>query len=291
MDSEEATKDEKSIIKEYEIHNEEFEEAEENYESSDEDNENVSEYSATLSKEDNYEKNIFENNDNNNDEDYTSQDNMSEGTTEDTNVQDEDSKEAKSTDLRRRLTRATRQIEQLNPQWRGKICHQIEREHIRSNKHNNNINKEVERTKQSREEVARELEYSHSIMCQSTTKKNGRTIEYSHKQGLLIARFMNDFQERVTIAGYSYAQQFLLKKGLKVFEDRGNQALRKELDQLYRWDCFTPVSIGDMTVEERRKAQIALMFLTEKRDRSVKGRILYNGEPTRERICKSYSSH
>ena len=51
--SEEATKDEKSIIEEYEIHNEEFEEEEENYESSDEENENVSEYSEASSKEDN----------------------------------------------------------------------------------------------------------------------------------------------------------------------------------------------------------------------------------------------
>ena len=67
--SEEATKDEQSIIKEYKIHNEKFEEVEENYKSSDEENENVSEYSAASSKEDNYEQNIIENNKNNNDND------------------------------------------------------------------------------------------------------------------------------------------------------------------------------------------------------------------------------
>ena len=37
-----------------------------------------------------------------------------------------------------------------------------------------------------------------------------------------------------------------------------------------------------MTIAERKKAQVALMFLTEKRDESVKGRMVYNGKPTRE---------
>ena len=151
--SEEATNETKSIIKEYEILNEEFEEVEEKYESSDEENENVSEYSAASSKEDNYEQNIIENDesnndndndDNDNDKDYTSQDNMNEGTTKDNDVQEEEYKEVEFIDLRRRSTRATRQVERLNPQWRGKVYHQIKREHTKSNKHDNNINKEVE---------------------------------------------------------------------------------------------------------------------------------------------------
>jgi hypothetical protein len=37
-----------------------------------------------------------------------------------------------------------------------------------------------------------------------------------------------------------------------------------------------------MRPSECKKAQIALMFLTEKRDKSVKGRMEYNGKPTRE---------
>ena len=44
---------------------------------------------------------------------------------------------------------------------------------------------------------------------------------------------MNDFQEGVIIKGYSYAQQFMLNKGLKVFGKRGKEASIKELDQLY----------------------------------------------------------
>jgi hypothetical protein len=40
----------------------------------------------------------------------------------------------------------------------------------------------------------------------------------------------------------------------------------KEMDQLHRGSCFTPASIKKMTQAERRKAQVALMFLGEKRD-------------------------
>jgi hypothetical protein len=37
-----------------------------------------------------------------------------------------------------------------------------------------------------------------------------------------------------------------------------------------------------MKPSKRKKAQNALMFLTEKRNKSVKGRMVYNGKPTRE---------
>jgi hypothetical protein len=37
-----------------------------------------------------------------------------------------------------------------------------------------------------------------------------------------------------------------------------------------------------MKPSERKKAQMALVFLMEKRDKSVKGRMVYNGKPTRE---------
>jgi hypothetical protein len=41
-----------------------------------------------------------------------------------------------------------------------------------------------------------------------------------------------------------------------------------------------------MKPSEREKAQMALMFLTEKRDKSIKGRMVYNGKPTREWLLR-----
>ena len=50
------------------------------------------------------------------------------------------------------------------------------------------------------------------------------------------------------------------------------------------------MNIAELTPEERRKAVEALMFLTEKRDGSIKGRMVYNGKPTREWLSREDSA-
>jgi hypothetical protein len=67
---------------------------------------------------------------------------------------------------------------------------------------------------------------------------------------------------------------------MKKFGDKGAQAATKELDQLHQRNCFTPIDVSTMTPSEKKKAQQALMFLTEKQDRTVKGQMVYNGKPT-----------
>jgi hypothetical protein len=69
---------------------------------------------------------------------------------------------------------------------------------------------------------------------------------------------------------------------LKVFGNKGHEASMKEIDQLHKRMCSAPLKVKEMKPSKRKKAQIALMFLTEKRDKSVKGRMVYNGKPTRE---------
>eukprot|EP00980_Cylindrotheca_fusiformis_P022076 scaffold8970_cov88-Cylindrotheca_fusiformis.AAC.1 len=58
------------------------------------------------------------------------------------------------------------------------------------------------------------------------------------------------------------------------------------MDQLYKRNCFEPVSVKDMKPSEKRKAMEALMFLTEKRDGTIKGRMVYNGKPTRDWLSR-----
>ena len=62
------------------------------------------------------------------------------------------------------------------------------------------------------------------------------------------------------------------------------------MDQLHQRNCFTPVSIAEMTPQERHKVQEALMFLTEKHDASIKGRMVYNGKPTHEWLSREDSA-
>jgi hypothetical protein len=42
----------------------------------------------------------------------------------------------------------------------------------------------------------------------------------------------------------------------------------KEIDQLHKRKCFAPLKVKEMKPSERKKAQIALMFLTEKWDKA-----------------------
>ena len=45
-----------------------------------------------------------------------------------------------------------------------------------------------------------------------------------------------------------------------------------------------------MTKAERKKAQVALTYLTEKQSRDIKGRTVYNGKPMREWLSKQDSA-
>ena len=75
--------------------------------------------------------------------------------------------------------------------------------------------------------------------------------EYNPQLAMVIARCMADINGKVTVHGASYAQQYILQKGLKKFKKRGSDAAIKELDQLHKRNCFTPVEIASLTKEER----------------------------------------
>jgi len=73
---------------------------------------------------------------------------------------------------------------------------------------------------------------------------------------------------------------------LKKFGEKGSEAASKELDQLHQRNCFTPIDVQDLSPSEKQKAMNSLMFLIEKRDGTVKGRMVYNGKPTQEWLSK-----
>lgn len=95
---------------------------------------------------------------------------------------------------------------------------------------------------------------------------------------------------KVTTMGASFMQQYIRQKEMKVFKEKRSTACLKEMDQLHCQNCFTPILIATMTPNERKKAVEALMFLTEKRDKTVKARMVYNGKPTREWLSREDSA-
>ena len=106
----------------------------------------------------------------------------------------------------------------------------------------------------------------------------------------VIASIIVDINSRATADGASFAQQHILQKGLKIFGERGAQASKKEMTQLHERNCFTPIDPNELTPDEKKKAQQALMFLAEKRDGTIKGRLVYDGSNTREWFTKEDSA-
>jgi hypothetical protein len=119
-----------------------------------------------------------------------------------------------------------------------------------------------------------------------TTVDPENVEEYNPQYAMLIARIMSDINAKTTMHGASYGQQYILQKGLKKFKEAGEKAASKELEQLHKRNCFTPIDVNKLSPMEKRKTMEALMFLTEKRDKSIKGRMVYNGKPTREWLSR-----
>ena len=73
------------------------------------------------------------------------------------------------------------------------------------------------------------------------------------------------------------AQQYHITKGLKIYGDRGREAVKKEMKQLDDMEAVKPKKVDSLTKEQRKNALPCLMFITEKNDGSVKGRCVVNG--------------
>jgi hypothetical protein len=133
------------------------------------------------------------------------------------------------------------------------------------------------------------LEHCHNLITQVSPNPK-EDVAYNPQTAMVIARTMVEINAKATAEGACYAQQYILQKGLKVFGKKGSEAATKELDQLHQRNAFTPIEIAKLSPEEKRKAMDALMFLTEKRDGTIKGRLVYNGKPTREWLSREDSA-
>ena len=125
------------------------------------------------------------------------------------------------------------------------------------------------------------FEHVHNIRTQAVPQE-----EYDPEIAPVMAMIIMWFRDLISKKGHSHAQQYVLNKGLKIFGERGWQAAEKEITQLNMRNCFGPVSVKDLKQSEIAKAVEGIMLLTEKRDKSVKGRYVYNGKQTREWLSR-----
>jgi hypothetical protein len=76
---------------------------------------------------------------------------------------------------------------------------------------------------------------------------------------------------------HSFAETFSLKRGLKKFGERGHTAASNEMKQLHQRAVFKPLDISRLSFDEKRKTMRSLIFLTEKRDGTIKARTCADG--------------
>ena len=187
----------------------------------------------------------------------------------------------------RRSTRARTQRTTMDPDPSSKSYDSKAPSH---HQHNQSTRFTGVRFEEDQREGQANLEYCHNLIAQVSPNPDD-DLEYEPSDAMVIARIIEDINSWAEAGGKeSHGQQHILQKGLKLFGERGRKATMKEIDQLVRRVCFVPISVKELTSAERRKAMEALVFLTEKRCGTIKGRLVYNGKPTREWLSREESA-
>jgi Reverse transcriptase (RNA-dependent DNA polymerase) len=91
------------------------------------------------------------------------------------------------------------------------------------------------------------------------------------------------------VLGFIFTQ-VSMKRGLKMFGDKGREAVETELHQLHDREVMTPVEADSLSQEEKKRALQYLMFLKEKRCGKIKGRGCADGRKQRLYTAKEDAS-
>ena len=94
-------------------------------------------------------------------------------------------------------------------------------------------------------------------------------------------RAMYDEESYSHIVGVIFAQHFSLNRGLKLFGDKADVAVQKELSQIHAMDTYDPIMKSSLTIDDRIKALASLMFITKKRNGDIKARKVADGSKQR----------
>jgi len=115
------------------------------------------------------------------------------------------------------------------------------------------------------------------------TKDN--IVTYDDQYALVIAMFILQLNDKA-LNDHTFVQTYNLNQGIKKFGDKGEQAAFKEVDQLHQRECFKPINVNDLTPDQRQKVLKTLIFLTEKRDGTIKARSCADGSKQRTWMSK-----
>ena len=78
-----------------------------------------------------------------------------------------------------------------------------------------------------------------------------------------------------------------MKKGLKYFGKDSENAVTEELKQLHMCDSFKPINPSNLSKSEKAKILESHLFLKQKRDSTIKGRLVGGGNKQRDYVSKN----
>jgi hypothetical protein len=84
----------------------------------------------------------------------------------------------------------------------------------------------------------------------------------------------------------AFAQTYSMNKGIKRFGCVREKAVHSDMKQLHERGCFKPIDINTYDPTTRRNVMESIMFLTEKRDGTIKARNVTDGRKQRNWMSK-----
>lgn len=110
--------------------------------------------------------------------------------------------------------------------------------------------------------------------------------EYTIENARVLASMMCILNDKLlhsesSSRNYQFIQRYTLMRGLKKFKEKGKASIYKEMQQIIDRVVFQPIHLEELTEEEIETAMESLIFLTEKRDLTVKARMCANGSTQR----------
>ena len=81
-------------------------------------------------------------------------------------------------------------------------------------------------------------------------------------------------------------EKYSLKKGLKVYGEKGHAAVQSELSQVHDRGVFEPQDPKKLTYQEIKDCLESHLFLEEKKNKDIKGRIVGGGKKQRSYVSK-----
>ena len=118
-------------------------------------------------------------------------------------------------------------------------------------------------------------------------------LEYAPEECNILAMVMNQYKyskKRLLDDKCSFLSTFTLRQGEKKFGIKAKDAAYKKMKQIDKRMVFEPIRIESLTEEEKKRAMESLIFLSEKRDGTIKSRYCANGSTQRSYIPKEQAA-